>query len=224
MNFLQKLKSFFKPTLADISRKSEKRHLEYIKSISPTIGIQKVFTSPTTGVNWYMLSKPLDMREERSALLDEALEIVRWNLTVDDAGKRFMEFPDKFKMLISLMKDGQSDAAIRRCQDLLKSCLDYNHRLRELSSVDAIMSIASIYFYIDGEDPSVVNPEFQLIKKQILRDDPAVRAFFLKNTVDTFKISTNVNNEDFTNFLKTKMMKGKTRHLSDTTNKQLKKV
>lgn len=205
---MKKLLAFFKNrrSIARRSELAEKKFQRWLKEHEPLhtagkIALQKCYTDKE-GNNFYFLPDPLQMTKERADLLNEAITASEYNVEKDvlaDAFDKSHQDAKKIRELIKNRKYKQADGILDSIEN--KSA-DMSYRIRQIGTIETIINIALVFFYIDGENPYTVNELTMKKKREMIEADDDLRAFFLRTTWDLFRASTGIASGDFLNFIK----------------------
>ena len=153
---------------------------------SGRIDLVKRYTS-LSGANYYTPKDLLQLTQERINKVEELQTAMSYGMTKPDLSV----FLKDIKKTIGDMAFAFSNKSAM--QDLHeKAMADINELIFKSDNIkteDLILEISLYYFFVDGEDPYIINPlTIQRKKKEALQDD-ALRAFFLNTTVALLKQS-----------------------------------
>lgn len=177
------------------AEQNERNFQKWLKSYIPEttnqrIELTRVFTDRNDN-NFYILKNPANLTRERAQRIEEAMLAIDYGIskeeietklngilqTVDDMPWQNMT-RDKLKEFHTKSKD--------QLNDLL-------YRLKHIKLDNQLLEAALYFFYIDGENPYIINSETQQRKMDAVRNDDELRAFFLNSIEQILKGSSDTN-------------------------------
>ena len=189
---------FFGDPYARRARKADKKYQAWLKRYKPSytktaIKLLKVYET-RSGINFYILTDPLDMTRERAARIEE--EVKRLEFGVDKT--YLVDLLDKldkdldgfrFSKLTAKAVEGYYD----RNKPKLKEAL---YRIENIKAEEVLLEVALLFFYIEGENPYAINELTQKNKRKIAEEDDELRAFFTRTVELLYRTSTDTSGRD----------------------------
>lgn len=181
MTMLNTIKNIFKRrSRADVNEANYQKWLKaYIPDITAQrIELTRVFTDRYDN-NFYILKNPAYLTRERANRIEEALLAIEYGIGKDEITERLTEILTDVNDMPwqNMTRDrlrGFHESAKDKINDLL-------YRLKTIKVDDLIIEAALYFFYIDGENPYIINSETQARKREALQKDDELRAFFLNS-------------------------------------------
>lgn len=136
---------------------------------------------------WYGYVNPLDVDAVRGIAAQRAERHISLMISEDE---------------LKLALDAQIQAA--KDGDWLKVgaiTYDLKHRTQFISEEQSILDLASIYFFLEDENPSELMDSYRLRKQKIWQDDLNCRGFFLRMGISLSEKLRNIPEADLLNFM-----------------------
>lgn len=174
---------FRKKTRAEIN---EKRYRNWLNSyISPTsnqkIELLRVFTD-RKGNNYYVAKNIGHITRERAIGIEQTMTSIDYGIEKSE----IVEWLQKFETELEKMPWNQpKSASLQKFQkNNLIHVKDFLYRMEHIKVDDLLIQSGLYFFYIDGENPYLLNTELQQTKFENVKEDAELRAFFL-TTMET---------------------------------------
>ncbi len=168
---------------------NEANYLKWLKNYVPEVTSQRieltrVFTDRADN-NFYILKNPANLTRERAKRIEDALLSIDYGIgkpeiqnKLNDILETVTEMPWQ-NMTRERLKDFHNKA-----KDQLNDLL---YRLKNVQVDDLILEAALYFFFIDGENPYIINGETQQRKREAIKADDELRAFFLNSMEQILK-------------------------------------
>ena len=186
------LRFFKKKSRAELNERNYQKWLKnYIpETTNQRIELTRVFTD-RAGNNFYILKNPANLTRERAQRIEEAMLAV-------DYGIHKSEIVDKLTGILQTVDDmpwqNMTREKLREFHTKSKDQLnDILYRLKSVKVDDLLLEAGMYFFYIDGENPYIINSETQQRKADAVRNDDELRAFFLNSIEQILKGSSDTN-------------------------------
>lgn len=174
------------------AEQNQSNYLKWLKSYIPEttkqrIELTRVFTD-RDGNNFYILKNPANLTRERAQRIEEAM-------TAIDFGINKTEVVDKLNGMLEIVEDMPWQNMTRdklkefhtKSKDQLNDIL---YRLKNVKIDDLLLEAGLYFFYIDNENPYIINSETQQRKMDAIKKDDELRAFFLNSIEQILKGSS----------------------------------
>ena len=176
------------------AEQNEKNYQNWLKQYIPTTTNQKielirVFTD-RSGNNFYILKNPAHLTRERSQRIEESLLAIEFGVSKEEIENKLNGLLDEIKefpwqnmtrdKLRQFVEQSQNDIG-----DLL-------YRMKRIKLDDMLLQAGLYFFYIDGENPYIINEETQQRKLDCIKQDDELRSFFLNSIEEILKGSTGI--------------------------------
>jgi hypothetical protein len=153
--------------------------------------LTRVFTD-RAGNNFYILKNPANLTRERAQRIEEAM-------TAIDFGINKTEVVEKLNGILETVEEMPWQNMTRdklkefhtKSKDQLNDIL---YRLKSVKLDDLLLEAGLYFFYIDGENPYIINSETQQRKMDAIKKDDELRAFFLNSIEQILKGSSALKN------------------------------
>jgi hypothetical protein len=171
---------FKKQSRAEKNEKNFKKWLNaYIpKSTNQKIELIRVFTDRNDN-NWYILKNAGQLTKERSQRIEESMLAIEYGVSKS-------EIMDKMNEVLINVKDlpwmnATKDKLRQFVESSQNTINDLLFRMKNITLDDMLIQAGLYFFYIDGENPYIINEETQQRKLDAIRSDDELRAFFLNS-------------------------------------------
>lgn len=178
------------------AEQNESNYQKWLKTYIPEttkqrIELTRVFTD-RAGNNFYILKNPANLTRERAQRIEEAM-------TAIDFGINKTEVVEKLSSMLETVEDMPWQNMTRdklkefhtKSKDQLNDIL---YRLKNVKIDDLLLEAGLYFFYIDGENPYIINSETQQRKMDAIKNDDELRAFFLNSIEQILKGSSALKN------------------------------
>lgn len=174
------------------AEQNERNYQKWLKTYIPEttaqrIELTRVFTDRSDN-NFYILKNPANLTRERAQRIEEVMTAIDYGIHKSEVVEKLTnilqtvdEMPwqnmtrDKMKEFYTKSKD--------QLNDLI-------YRLKTVKIDDLLLEAALYFFYIDGENPYIINSETQQRKLDAVKADDELRAFFLNSIEQILKGSS----------------------------------
>ena len=174
------------------AEQNEQNYQKWLKTYIPEttkqrIELTRVFTDRANN-NFYILKNPANLTRERAQRIEECMLAIDYGIHKD-------EIIEKLTGILQTVDDmpWQNMTRDRLKEFHTKSKDQLNDLLYRLKSVkldDLLLEAGTYFFYIDGENPYIINSETQQRKLDAIRKDDELRAFFLNSIEQILKGSS----------------------------------
>ena len=172
------MKWFKKETRAERNEKNFKKWLNsYIpKATNQRIELVRIFTDRNDH-NWYILKNAGQLTKERSQRIEESMLAIEYGVSKQEITEKMNELLTNVKDLpwMNMTKD-KLRQFVESSQNVLNDLL---YRMKNITLDDMLIQAGLYFFYIDGENPYIINEETQQRKLEAIRADDELRSFFL---------------------------------------------
>lgn len=172
------MKWFKKETRAERNEKNFKKWLNsYIpKATNQRIELVRIFTDRNDN-NWYILKNAGQLTKERSQRIEESMLAIEYGVSKQ-------EIVDKMNEVLTNVKDlpwmNATKDKLRQFVESSQNVInDLLYRMKNITLDDMLIQAGLYFFYIDGENPYIINEETQQRKLDAIRQDDELRSFFL---------------------------------------------
>ncbi len=184
---INRIKNLFKRRSR--AEQNEANYLKWLSNYVPEVTAQRieltrVFTDRAEN-NFYILKNPANLTRERAKRIEEALLAIDYGICKPEITERLSE-------LLSTVSDmpwqNMTRERLKEFHNKAKDQLnDLLYRLKNIQIDDLILEAALYFFFIDGENPYIINGETQQRKRDAIRSDDELRAFFLNSMEQILK-------------------------------------
>jgi hypothetical protein len=171
---------FKKQSRAEKNENNFKKWLNaYIpKSTNQKIELVRVFTDRNDN-NWYILKNAGQLTKERSQRIEESMLAIEYGVSKS-------EIMDKMNEVLINVKDlpwmnATKDKLRQFVESSQNTINDLLFRMKNITLDDMLIQAGLYFFYIDGENPYIINEETQQRKLDAIRSDDELRDFFLNS-------------------------------------------
>ena len=174
------------------AEQNESNYQKWLKIYIPEttkqrIELTRVFTD-RAGNNFYILKNPANLTRERAQRIEEAM-------TAIDFGINKTEVVEKLNGMLETVEDMPWQNMTRdklkefhtKSKDQLNDIL---YRLKNVKIDDLLLEAGLYFFFIDNENPYIINSETQQRKMDAIKKDDELRAFFLNSIEQILKGSS----------------------------------
>lgn len=147
----------------------------------------KIYTDKD-GRDWYEFAEKMNVPAKRAIAAEVATRFADMNLT-----------KPKLQELIDKMKEHAENGKI---VDLFAILSEIEFRLQFIGEEETLIEFASIYFLLPGEPADDLKESWTNKKKEILKDDPEARSFFLSRAYLIITNYSQLSGDDFQKYLK----------------------
>lgn len=168
---------------------NEKRYRSWLKKYEPKstnhrIELVRVFTDRNDN-NYYVARDMGAITRERTRRIEECMLSIEWSVPKS-------EIETKLSGILETIKSAPySNMTPQKLRTFVESSTneinDILFRMKTISDDDLLIEAGLYFFYIDGENPYVIDPGIQKQKNDNVRNDPELRSFFL-NTIEQILI------------------------------------
>lgn len=171
---------FKKQSRAEKNEKNFKKWLNaYIpKSTNQKIELIRVFTDRNDN-NWYILKNAGQLTKERSQRIEESMLAIEYGVSKS-------EIMDKMNDVLLNVKElpwmnATKDKLRQFVESSQNTINDLLFRMKHITLDDMLIQAGLYFFYIDNENPYIINEETQQRKLDAINQDDELRAFFLSS-------------------------------------------
>lgn len=175
-----------KDQVQKIADREYKIYKKWLNNHAPTyasgkIDLMRVYTG-RNGTNWYLPKDMLQLTNERNEKIAEYQEALGYGMTKEEMIAILEGCIDLNRKQAYAFGSKNQQGHERLNKKLQTDLADTVVRMQTINSSDTMLRIALLYFFIDGEDPYIINSETQKRKYKAAQEDDALRAFFLRTT------------------------------------------
>lgn len=177
---------------------NEKRYRSWLKKYEPKstnhrIELVRVFTDRNDN-NYYVARDMGAITRERTRRIEECMLSIEWSVPKS-------EIETKLSDILETIKNAPySNMTPQKLRTFVESSTneinDILFRMKTISDDDLLIESGLYFFYIDGENPYVIDPGIQKQKNDNVRNDPELRSFFLNTIEQILIVSANGNEAD----------------------------
>jgi hypothetical protein len=177
---------------------NEKRYRSWLKKYEPKstnhrIELVRVFTDRNDN-NYYVARDMGAITRERTRRIEECMLSIEWSVPKS-------EIETKLSGILETIKSAPySNMTPQKLRTFVESSTneinDILFRMKTISDDDLLIEAGLYFFYIDGENPYVIDPGIQKQKNDNVRNDPELRSFFLNTIEQILIVSANGNEAD----------------------------
>lgn len=177
------------------SEQNESNYQKWLKTYIPTTTNQKIelvrIWTDRYDNNFYILKNPGHLTRERSQRIEESLLAIEYGVSKD-------EIENKLNGLLSEIKEmpwqNMTRDKLRQFVETSTNDIgDLLFRMKRIKLDDMLIQAALYFFYIDGENPYIINEETQQRKLDCIKADDELRSFFL-NSIEQILKGSNATN------------------------------
>jgi hypothetical protein len=178
-------KLFRKQTRAERNEKSYRKWLNGY--VSPTtnqkIELDRVFTD-RAGNNYYVPRHIGHITRERAIKIEETMTAIDYGIDKNEIIEWLQKFEQELEKMPWQQPKSQSLQTFQKTNTTYVK--DFLYRLQNIKVEDLLIQSGLYFFYIDGENPYVLNTELQQTKFQNVKEDPELATFFLETMEHIF--------------------------------------
>lgn len=177
---------------------NEKRYRSWLKKYEPKstnhrIELVRVFTDRNDN-NYYVARDMGAITRERTRRIEECMLSIEWSVPKS-------EIETKLSGILETIKSAPySNMTPQKLRTFVESSTneinDILFRMKTISDDDLLIEAGLYFFYIDGENPYVIDPAIQKQKNDNVRNDPELRSFFLNTIEQILIVSANGSEAD----------------------------
>ena len=177
---------------------NEKRYRSWLKKYEPKstnhrIELVRVFTDRNDN-NYYVARDMGAITRERTRRIEECMLSIEWSVPKS-------EIETKLSDILETIKNAPySNMTPQKLRTFVESSTneinDILFRMKTISDDDLLIEAGLYFFYIDGENPYVIDPGIQKQKNDNVRNDPELRSFFLNTIEQILIVSANGSEAD----------------------------
>lgn len=177
---------------------NEKRYWSWLKKYEPKstnhrIELVRVFTDRNDN-NYYVARDMGAITRERTRRIEECMLSIEWSVPKS-------EIETKLSGILETIKNAPySNMTPQKLRTFVESSTneinDILFRMKTISDDDLLIEAGLYFFYMDGENPYVIDPGIQKQKNDNVRNDPELRSFFLNTIEQILIVSANGNEAD----------------------------
>lgn len=177
---------------------NEKRYRSWLKKYEPKstnhrIELVRVFTDRNDN-NYYVARDMGAITRERTRRIEECMLSIEWSVPKS-------EIETKLSDILETIKNAPySNMTPQKLRTFVESSTneinDILFRMKTISDDDLLIEAGLYFFYMDGENPYVIDPGIQKQKNDNVRNDPELRSFFLNTIEQILIVSANGNEAD----------------------------
>jgi hypothetical protein len=177
---------------------NEKRYRSWLKKYEPKstnhrIELVRVFTDRNDN-NYYVARDMGAITRERTRRIEECMLSIEWSVPKS-------EIETKLSGILETIKSAPySNMTPQKLRTFVESSTneinDILFRMKTISDDDLLIESGLYFFYIDGENPYVIDPGIQKQKNDNVRNDPELRSFFLNTIEQILIVSANGSEAD----------------------------
>jgi hypothetical protein len=185
---------FRKKTRAE---RNERKYRKWLRSYTPSttntkIDLVRVFTDRNDR-NYYVAKDIGTITKERTERIEQTMVDIDWNVPKSEIIERMADIMETVK---SAPYSNYSPTKLRTfVEDATNQIGDLLFRMKSIRVDDLLIESALYFFYVDNENPYVIDPDVQAAKLDAVRNDPELRAFFLATIEQILSVSANGKNE-----------------------------
>ncbi len=168
--------------------KNAKNWLENLNTDHPIVKIYSMVDDAGKAINFYMFKNPLNLPAARAIAGEVAMRQAECN----------MDRETILAFIASMMEAAKKGEVVKMFADLQNMEERVNYACEE----ETLLSLACVYFLIEGEDPFKMNSKIQEKKKELIRSDENARAFFLTSAYNLTSEFSDMSAADILNYLK----------------------
>lgn len=179
---------FRKKTRAE---KNERNYKKWLQSYTPTttntkIELVRVFTDRNDR-NYYVAKDIGTITRERTQRIEEAMTAIDWGVPKS-------EIETKLNAILETVRNmpysNPTGPKLRKfVEDTTNEIGDVLFRMQRIKVDDLLIEAGLYFFYIDNENPYIIDPEIQQQKIDNIKEDPELRAFFLNSIEQILTVS-----------------------------------
>jgi hypothetical protein len=171
------------------AERNERNYQKWLKTYIPEttaqrIELTRVFTDRNDN-NFYILKNPAYLTRERAQRIEESLLAIDFGVGKAEITEKMTEI---LKQVDDMPWQNMTRDRLKEFHTNAKNSInDLLFRLKNISIDDKILEAAMYFFYIDGENPYIINSETIARKFEAVRNDDELRAFFLNSMEQILK-------------------------------------
>jgi hypothetical protein len=178
------------------AERNERKYRKWLRSYTPSttntkIELVRVFTDRNDR-NYYVAKDIGTITKERTERIEQTMVDIDWSVPKSEITDRMSEImetiknapysnynPNKLRTFV--------ETATNQIGDLL-------YRMKSIRVDDLLIESALYFFYVDNENPYIIDADIQAEKLDAVRNDPELRAFFLATIEQVLTVSANGKN------------------------------
>jgi hypothetical protein len=172
--------------------RASRRSRKYFEEDLRDYELVKIYTTTDTSgkaVNWYSFVNPLRLPAARAIAGEVAMKQAEMNID-----------RDTLLAFIAGMKDSANKGKIT---EMFADLMNLEQRVNYACEEETLLSLACVYFLIEGEDPRTISEGLQSRKRSIMKADDNARAFFLSSAYKLTGTLSDISAVDILSYLKT---------------------
>jgi hypothetical protein len=173
-----------------LKRKRENQARTYLEEKVNDFELVKIYEGKDEKgkpVNWYAFVNPLKLPAARAIAGEVAMKQAEMNVDRDT----LLEFINSMK---EAANTGQITTMFARLENL-------EQRVNFACEEETLLSLACVYFLIEGEDPRVIAEGTQKRKREMMKADEQAKAFFLTSAFRLTGAFSDISESDILNYL-----------------------
>lgn len=173
-----------------LARKKSRTARKYLEEQVNEFELVKIYESKDEhgkSLNWYAFVNPLKLPAARAIAGEVAMKQAEMNLDRDT----LLEF-------IHNMKEAANTGNITQ---LFYDLVNMEQRANYACEEETLLSLACVYFLIEGEDPRTVAEGTQKRKRELMKSSDEMRAFFLTSAYKLTGTYSDISETDMLNYL-----------------------
>jgi len=171
------------------AEQNERNYNKWLRSYVPEITAQRIeltrFYTDRNDNNFYILKNPAHLTRERANRIEEALLAVQYGVDKTEIETKLTEI---LNHVSDMPWQSMTRDRLKEFHDSAKDSLnDLLYRFKNIAADNLILEAALYFFYIDGENPYIINSETLQRKREAIQADDELRAFFLNSMEQILK-------------------------------------
>jgi len=185
---------FRKKTRAE---RNERKYRKWLRSYTPSttntkIELVRVFTDRNDR-NYYVAKDIGTITKERTERIEQTMVDIDWNVPKSEIIERMADIMETVK---NAPYSNFNPTKLRTFVENATNAIgDLLFRMKSIRVDDLLIESALYFFYVDNENPYIIDPDVQAAKLDAVRNDPELRAFFLATIEQILSVSANGKNE-----------------------------
>jgi hypothetical protein len=179
------------------AERNERKYRKWLRSYTPSttntkIELVRVFTDRNDR-NYYVAKDIGTITKERTERIEQTMVDIDWGVPKS-------EIMDSMSDILETIKNAPysnfNPTKLRTFVETATNQIgDLLYRMKSIRVDDLLIESALYFFYIDNENPYIIDPDIQAQKLDAVRNDPELRAFFLATIEQILTVSANGKNE-----------------------------
>jgi len=184
---------FNKKTRAE---KNERNYRKWLRTYTPTttnakIELVRVFTDRNDR-NYYVAKDIGTITKERTNRIEQAMTDIDWGVPKSEVETKLNSIMETVKNAPYSNLNPQKLRSF--VEDATNKIADLLFRMKKIKADELLLEAGTYFFYMDGENPYIIDPDIQAKKHAAIKSDNELRAFFL-NTIEQILIVSAHGNE-----------------------------